>query len=61
LSALGLERRIRDVTPKLADILAQHRDAEAAERDEAAKATSPATDIVSRAGEAPAAVCEVAE
>jgi hypothetical protein len=61
LSALGLEKRIKDVTPSLADIVAGHRDSEAARRDEAAKATIPAPNAGSRTGEAPAPRYEAAE
>jgi hypothetical protein len=61
LSALGLEKRIKDVTPTLATILAQHRADEAAQSAEAAQATHAAPDIASRAGKAPAVDCEAAE
>ncbi len=62
LQRLGLRRVPKDVTPTLDDIVRRHRDAEAAERAEAAKATTtPAPNAGSRTGEAPTAHCEVAE
>ncbi len=61
LQRLGLRRVPKDVTPTLDDIVRRHRDAEAAERAEAAKATTPAPDTSSRTREAPAPRYEAAE
>lgn len=52
LQRLGLHRVAKDVTPSLADIVARHRDAEAAERNDAARGRDLLAAPVSRVSDA---------